>query len=332
MTKAEIKATNLTTITLFLLTGPETILLNAKSVVDLLAEKRDEVVSPRTAKRYMEELVTNGRAEVQKEGGWKAPLAKNDPKKTKKTEVKAAVKKLEEKKAPKTVVQGVSEALEKDVAEKAPSKADTPDKNKKPAPDKKAPAKAAKPAKKVAESDALTRIRPQLVKVVKEVQKVLDTGKVANVSETWDQTGQRDFCVSNRQLIKVLDKRWTVGAEAGMILESAVVTHYETPPPAEKPEKKKTPGTKSTTPKAPKAPKKPRYTRAKALAEVLNNMKEPSTKEELSKISNEKYMENGGKDNIKESVWFLNNGLGLLEDMNVVEVKLDGEIEKVFLK
>lgn len=68
--------------------------------------------------------------------------------------------------------------------------------------------------------------------------------------------------------------------------------------------------------------RKNKYTRANALAEYFSTHG-GGTKEEIIAGSNQLYVQNGGKDNLKESKWFFNNSLSLLELMNVV--KVDGE-------
>ena len=71
------------------------------------------------------------------------------------------------------------------------------------------------------------------------------------------------------------------------------------------------------------APSK-RYTRARALADMINSGAVFS-KDDLIKMSNTYYAQNGGKDNMKEARWFANYSFNLLEGLGILEWTEDGK-------
>lgn len=73
-----------------------------------------------------------------------------------------------------------------------------------------------------------------------------------------------------------------------------------------------------------KRPCKKRYTRAQALADAIK-MGGAHDVNDLIETSNSFYVQHGGKDNLKESKWFANYGLGLLESLGVLTWTEDGK-------
>lgn len=129
----------------------------------------------------------------------------------------------------------------------------------------------------------------------------------------------RSYLIQDHKLNEYHSCRIAYGSIANLISDIDAEVEKVKAQDAPKPEAKK------PTPKKKKAtPIKKRYTRVDSLAEAINSGIITDL-EGLIEKSNEFYVKNGGKDNLKESKWFANYGLGLLESMGILEWKSDGK-------